>query len=106
MNLLPPTKEVDVALLVFVERYATDLLKWDILTLFADKPNFRVSATKVANRLGRSTHAIRPELGNLAMSGILSQTQRQHDGQTLYKLTSEPQLRKMTLKFAKRIATA
>ena len=105
MNLSPPTKEVDVALLVFVERYATDLLKWDILTLFADKPNFRVSVTKVANRLGRSTHTIRPELGNLAMSGILSQTQR-HDGQTLYKLTSEPQLRKMTLKFAKRIATA
>jgi hypothetical protein len=30
-----PGKEVDIALLVFIERYANDLLKWDLISFFA-----------------------------------------------------------------------
>ncbi len=102
--LQPPTQEVDVAFLVFVERYATDLLKWDILTFFAHNPNFCASAAKIAKCLGRSTHSVRPELGDLALLGILDQTQAQDD-QTLYQLTQDPFFRKMTLKFADPLAT-
>lgn len=97
--LQPPTKEVDVDFLVFIERYATDLLKWDILALFAHNPNFCASASKIAQRIGRSTHSIQPELGDLALLGILEQLPGEDD-QTLYQLTQEPQLRRVILKFA------
>jgi hypothetical protein len=98
--LLPlPTKEVDVDFLVFVERYATDLLKWDILTFFAHNPNFCAPASHIAQEIGRTSHSIQPELGDLALLGILESTQRNGD-QTLYQLTQEPHLRRVTLKFA------
>ena len=84
-----PTKEVDVDFLVFVERYATDLLKWDILTFFADNPNFCTPASNIAQRIGRSIHSVRPELGDLVLLGILDQT-KTSDDQTLYQLTKEP----------------
>ncbi|MBN1995095.1 MAG: hypothetical protein JW953_20545 [Anaerolineae bacterium] len=102
--LQPPSKEVDVDFLVFVERYATDLLKWDILTFFADNPNFHASAANIAQRIGRSIHSVRPELGDLVLLGILKQT-KAPDDQVLYQLTEEPYLRKITLKFADQLTT-
>jgi len=99
-----PTKEIDVDFLVFVERYATDLLKWDILTFFAHHPDFCVSASKVAKYIGRSVHSVRPELGDLVLSSVLSQSQLA-DGQPLYQLTATPHLRAMTLKFAQIVVT-
>ncbi len=104
-SLRPPTKEIDIDFLVFVERYATDLLKWDILTYFAHHPDFSVPASKVAKHIGRSVHSVRPELGDLVMLSILSQVQVP-DGQTLYQLTGSPRLRAMALKFANLIAVA
>lgn len=94
-----PTKEVDVEFLVFVERYATDLLKWDILTFFADNPNISTPLSEIAQRIGRSIHALRPELGDLVLLGILDQI-KASNGQALYQLTKESYLRRMTLKFA------
>lgn len=100
-----PGKEIDVAFLVFVERYATDLIKWDILTLFAHNPDFPMPASKTAKHLGRSVHSIRPELGDLALLGILNQSHKQN-GQAVYRLTKEPQLRKMALKLVEQTATS
>jgi hypothetical protein len=98
-NIEAPTKEVDVDFLVFVERYATDLLKWDILTLFGHQPDFYGSTAEIAAQIGRSSLSIRPELGDLVLLGILEQTQAT-DGQTVFNLTAEPQIRRITLKFA------
>lgn len=97
---LPPNKEIDVAFLVFIERYATDLLKWDILSFFANHPDFCVSASTVANQVGRTIQAVRPELGDLVLMGILTQCD-QDEEQTLYQLTKSADLRKMTLKLAR-----
>ena len=95
----PPLKEVDVNLLVFVQRYATDLLKWDILTFFAHHPDFGISVTQIAQALGRSLPSIQSELGDLVMLGILEK-QKISDHQTVYQLTTETYLRQMILKFA------
>ena len=92
------TKEVDIDFLVFVERYATDLLKWDILTFFGHNPNFLGETSQIAEHIGRSNLTIRPELGNLALLGILKQTQT--EDKPLYQLTQEPLLRQMVLKLA------
>ena len=98
--LQPPTKVVDVDFLVFVERYATDLLKWDILTFFGHNPNFCGATSQIAERIGRSSLSVRPELGNLALFGILEQIPTE-DNQTQYRLTTQPNLRQMALKLAK-----
>ena len=95
----PPKKEVDVDFLVFVERYATDLLKWDILTFFGHSPDFQGTVSQIAQQIGRSSQTIRPELGDLALVGVLAYTQSD-DEEVLYQLTQNPQLRRMTLKLA------
>lgn len=97
-----PSKEVDVGFLVFVQRYATDLLKWDILSFFAHNPDFCASASQIARQIGRSTHTVLPEVGDLNILGILEQVHTP-DHQILYQLTKEPHLRKITLKFADRL---
>jgi hypothetical protein len=101
--LQPPGKEVDVGFLVFIQRYATELLKWDILTFFARHPNFSGSVSHIAQDLGRSTHTIQPELGDLTLLGILER-QQTADHQVLYQLTKESYLRRMILKFANQLS--
>ncbi len=97
--LQPPTKEIDIEFLVFVERYAGDLLKWDILTYFAQKPDALVPAATVADRIGRTVTSVRPEIGDMVVRGILEQSTAP-DGLLVYRLTQNPSLRKMVLKFA------
>ncbi len=97
-----PTKEVDVDFLVFVQRYATDLLRWDILAFFAHHPDARATISQVAQHIGRSPHSIQPEIGDLEMLRILEQTQGPDD-ETSYQLTTDPHLRRMTLKFANQL---
>ena len=94
-----PTKEVDIDFLVFVERYATDLLKWDILTFFGRNPDFYGQTAQIAERIGRSGLSIRPELGSLALLGILERTETENN-QTSYRLTTQDHLRQMTVKLA------
>jgi hypothetical protein len=97
--LQPLTKEVDIEFLVFVERYATDLLKWDILTYFAHHPNALVSAATIADRIGRNVQSVRPDVGELVLLGVLEQ-KTAPDGLLIYQLTQDAHLRKMTLKLA------
>lgn len=94
-----PTKEIDVDFLVFVERHATDLLRWDIINFFGQNPEYCSTTPQIARRLGRSLQAIRPELGDLALQGILDKTQMQ-DGQALYRLTKTPHIRRLVQKLA------
>jgi hypothetical protein len=103
--LYSPGKEVDVEFLVFVERYATDLLKWDILSFFGSQPDFCGQSTEIAAQIGRSSQIIRPELANLALLGILKQ-QPSAAGAFQYQLTSEPKLRGCTVKLASTQLTA
>ena len=94
-----PTKEVDVEFLVFVERYATDLLKWDILSFYGRQPDFRGQSAEIAQQIGRSPQVIRPELGNMSLLGILHQYPAK-SGEFQYQLTEEPKLRGLTIKLA------
>jgi hypothetical protein len=92
-------KEIEIDVLVLIERYATDLLKWDILTLFGRQPELSLLAHEVAQRIGRSSQSIRAELGDLALLGILEQS-RNDSNQVLYQLTPQPRLRQAAIKFA------
>jgi len=92
--LQPPSREIDVDLLVFLERYTPDLLKWDILSFFARNPNFVGTAFKVAQAIGRAEQSVRPGLGDLVMHGLLESEPRGRD-QIVYRLTRTPRLRKL-----------
>lgn len=92
-------KAVDVDFLVFVERYASDLLRWDILSFFGHHPNFCGTATDIAHQIGRPSPSIRPDLGDLALVGILEQLQTA-GGTPKYQLSTQPNIRRMAQKLA------
>ena len=96
-----PGNEVDIDLLVFIERYANDLLKWDLISFFAQNPDQCGTAENVARSVGRDPRVVRSELGDLVMLGVLEWENL--DGDQSYQLTQHPDLRKMALKFAKHL---
>jgi hypothetical protein len=96
-----PRKEIDVDLLVFVERYANDLLKWDLISLFAQNPGLYDTAENVARRIGRNLRVVRSELSDLVVLGVLDWGKL--NGDHLYHLTKHPDLRTQALKFAQHL---
>ena len=96
-----PEKEVDVDLLVFIERYASDLLKWDIISFFAQNPDLYDTADNIAQHVGRNSRAVRPELGDLVILGILEWGHL--NGDHVYQLTQRSDLRRLALKFARHL---
>jgi hypothetical protein len=97
----PNDREVDVELLAFVERYATELLKWDIVAFLGNNPHTYDTAWNIARFIGRNPHAVTLELGDLAILGLLSQIRA--DGEIIYHLTPNRALREATLKFVGRL---
>ena len=93
------TEEIDLELLVFIERYATNLLKWDLLTFFGSRPEVKLKAEEIARQVGCSYKAVRSELGDLAILGLLYKSSEQ--GQPVYQLTFDSILRPQVMKFAK-----
>ena len=96
-----PGKEVDIELLVFIERYANDLLKWDLISLFAHNPDLCGTAENVARSVGRDPRVVRSELGDLVMLEVLEWNNL--DGDHTYHLTQRPHLRKLALRFARHL---
>lgn len=96
-----PGNEVDIDLLVFIERYANDLLKWDLISFFAQNPDLCGTAENVARSVGRDPRVVRSELGDLVMLEVLEWGNR-HGNQT-YQLTQRPDLRRLALKFARHL---
>ncbi|MDY7040918.1 MAG: hypothetical protein SVX38_08635 [Chloroflexota bacterium] len=96
----PDDREVDVELLAFVERYATGLLKWDIVTFFGRNPHTHDTALSVAFFIGRNPHAVMLNLEDLRILGLLQQTRV--NGEITYRLTSDHVLREAAFKFVSR----
>ncbi len=96
-----PGNEVDIDLLVFIERYANDLLKWDLISFFAQNPELCGTAENVARSVGRDPRVVRSELGDLVMLEVLEWDNI--DGNQTYQLTQRPDLRRLALKFARHL---
>ena len=93
----PEDREIDVELLAFIERYATELLKWDIVTFFGHNPHTYDTAENIACSIGRNHQAVTLELGDLALLALLRQTRA--NGKIVYRLTPNRHLREVTLRF-------
>jgi hypothetical protein len=94
-----PLEEVDVDLLAFVERYATGVVKWDIIAFFGQNTYTGDTARSIAQRIGRSLDIVLPELIDLAMVGLLERIKI--DGAVVFQLTQEQALRQTTFNFVR-----
>lgn len=97
---LNPSNEIDVELLAFIERYATNLARWDLLVYFGRHPSARDTARGIAAEVGRRTRIVQKELDDLTFLGVL----RAHEnGQgMLYELARAPKTRRAIVRFAQR----
>ena len=98
------SQEIDVELLTFVERYATNLARWDLLLYFGRNPTRSDDVQAIARCIGRLPPSIQKELDDLAYLGIL-RTRANGKGK-LYELTRAPHMRRAVLRLAEHYRTA
>jgi DNA-binding MarR family transcriptional regulator len=99
-----PTHEIDVELLTFVERYATNLARWDLLVYFGQHPTRSDDVEGIARCVGRLPPSIQKELDDLAYLGILCA--RANGKGKLYALTRAPHMRRAVLRLAQHYRAA
>lgn len=92
--------EIDLDLFVFIERYVTNPIKWDILMYFGKTPHMTSSTQDLAQLLGRNYPITRRNIGDLALFGILTIVDAQSP--TLeYRLSDNPSIRTQVIKLAR-----
>ncbi len=98
MGVTPHSSEIDLELLTFIERYATNLVRWDLLLYFGRHPSACDNAGGIAQRVGRNTDSVQKELDDLALLGVL----RMHaNGKGIeYRLTRALTLRRAVVRLA------
>jgi hypothetical protein len=96
--------EIDIELLAFVKRCVTSAVKRDIVVFFGQNPYTRDTASGVAQRIGRSLKIVWPELRDLVLLGLLEQADL--NGETVYQLTVEKELRETTFRFVERVSAS
>ncbi len=92
------SEQIDLELFTFVERYATNLARWDVLVHFAQNPGLSDHADGIAKSIGRLSVSIQKELDDLAYLGVLRT--RPNGKRKLYELTRVPRLRRAVLRLA------
>ncbi len=97
---LKSSNEIDVELLAFMERYATNLARWDLLLFFGQNPTARDTAHGIAFQLGRRTRIVQKELDDLTFLGIL-RTHENGRGMS-YELARTRKTRRTIVRFAQR----
>ena len=98
----PPSmsvQEIDVELFTFVERYATNLTRWDLLVYFGQHPSMRSDASQVAKHIGRTPRSIQKELEDLVYLGVLRANR--NDGSIQYGLTRSTTTRRAVVRLAR-----
>jgi hypothetical protein len=91
-----PTQEIDLELFAFIERYATNLARWDLLVYFGQHPTMRDNVLTIPNQVGRNARMVQEELDDLVYLGILS-AQRNRNG-IRYGLVSSPATRRAVVR--------
>ena len=98
-----PTQEIDLELFTFIERYVTNLARWDLLIFFGVHPSVRFSATSIARQVGRRERAVRKELDDLVYLGILKA--HDNDDGTAYGLVRAPATRRAVIRLARNLSS-
>ncbi len=94
-----PTHKLDLEMFTFIERYATNLARWDVLVFFGQHPTAASDAAQIAQRVGRGARMVQKELDDLVYLGVLH---ARHDAQgTLYGLARSAATRRNVIRLAR-----
>lgn len=97
------SSEVDLELLTFVERYATNLARWDLLLYFGRNPDTCEDARGIARQIGRKPRLVAKELDDLVYLGVLHAFAN-GNGLT-YQLAHSPVMRRTVVRLARHSET-
>ena len=92
------SSEIDIELLAFIERYATNLARWDVLLYFGRNPATRDNAFGIAKQLGRRPQSLAKELADLAYLGVLHA--HENGKGMVYQLARVPTTRRAVIRLA------
>jgi len=90
--------EVDLELFTFVERYATNVFRWDLILFFGETPEDSFTAAEIARSLRRSVFATTKELDDLTYLHVL--VRHYSPERTTYRLTRRANLRRAATRLA------
>lgn len=96
---LAPAQEIDIELFTFIERYATNLARWDLFIFFGRRPTSQLSATEIAKQIGRAARSVQKELDDLVYLGILRAYR--NNGNSQYGLTRTAATRRAIVRLAR-----
>jgi DNA-binding MarR family transcriptional regulator len=94
-----PIQKIDLELFTFIERYATNLARWDLLVYFGKHPTAREHARTLAEQVGRKPELVQQELDDLVYLGILSA--RRNGNGLRYGLVRAPATRHAVVRLAR-----
>jgi DNA-binding MarR family transcriptional regulator len=92
------SSEIDIELLTFIERYATNLARWDVLLFFGRNPGTRDNVSAIAKQLGRRPQSLVKELDDLAFLGVLHV--HQNGNGMIYQLARATTTRRAVIRLA------
>jgi hypothetical protein len=92
------TAEIDLELFTFVERYATNNFRWDLILHFGNHPDTEFTSNEIAERLRRGVFATTKELDDLTYLRVL--VRRYTPERTTYRLTRRANLRRSATRLA------
>ena len=90
--------EIDLELFTFVERYATTLVRWDLILFFGKNPDTGWTPSEVANHLRRSVAVATKELDDLTYLRVL--VRHYTPERTTYRLTRRATVRRAAIRLA------
>jgi predicted transcriptional regulator len=95
--------EIDVELFTFIERYATNLTRWDLLLYFGKDPGTQGDVSTIARYVKRSAQTVQKELDDLVYLGVLQSAG--NNGTAHYALANIPATRRTVVRLARDFST-
>ena len=93
------SREIDIEMITFVERYVTNLARWDLLSYFGQNPMARTNALGLARQIGRNKNTVQKELDDLSFLGVLRASENGKG--TKYELSRTRQTRRAVIRFSR-----
>lgn len=90
--------EIDLELFAFVERYATTLVRWDLILFFGKNPDTGWAPAEVADHLRRGVSVATKELDDLTYQRVL--VRHYTPERTSYRLTRRAAIRRAAIRLA------
>ncbi len=90
--------EIDLELFTFVERYATNNLRWDIILLFGSQPEAELTPEEIARQVRRAVYPTTKELDDLTYLRVLVRSYSPE--RTTYRLTRRANVRRTAIRLA------